>query len=275
MPHRLEIALKSDLPDAEGEGLRQKAKDYFGLHLETVRNVSIVTLDADLSEDQLGRIREEIFTNPVIQVSSYDPLPIDFDWTIWVGFRPGVRDNPGATAVEAVEDLLGIHFGKDDAVYTSQRYCILGDGLSIEAMDRLAGELLANDIIQQWKIFERADWDPAVGIGWIIPRVILNHTPTVSAITVASDEALRKAQEQRPDLICLDIMLPGLDGYSTLMKLRGDPRTKDIPVFIVSGESGDIHRDISRTFGAVEFISKPFDIKEILQKAAKILENHD
>ncbi|CAB5100361.1 Phosphoribosylformylglycinamidine synthase, PurS subunit (EC / Phosphoribosylformylglycinamidine synthase, synthetase subunit (EC [Olavius algarvensis associated proteobacterium Delta 3] len=197
MPHRLEIALKSDLPDAEGEGLRQKAKDYFGLHLETVRTVSIVTLDADLSEDQLGRIREEIFTNPVIQVSSYDPLPIDFDWTIWVGFRPGVRDNPGATAVEAVEDLLGIHFGKDDAVYTSQRYCILGDGLSIEAMDRLAGELLANDIIQQWKIFERADWDPAVGIGWIIPRVILNHTPTVSAITVASDEALRKVSDER------------------------------------------------------------------------------
>ena len=89
------------------------------------------------------------------------------------------------------------------------------------------------------------------------------------------DEALRKAQEQRPDLICLDIMLPGLDGYSTLMKLRGDPRTKDIPVFIISGESGDIHRDISRTFGAVEFISKPFDIKEILQKAAKILESRD
>jgi twitching motility two-component system response regulator PilH len=89
------------------------------------------------------------------------------------------------------------------------------------------------------------------------------------------EEALRKAQEERPDLICLDIMLPGLDGYSILMKLRGDPRTKDTPVFIVSGESVDIHRDISRTFGAVEFIGKPFDIKEILQKAANILESRD
>jgi len=197
MPHRLEIALKSDLLDAEGEGLRQKAKDYFDLHLDTVRTVSIITIDADLSEEQLGQIRQDIFTNPVIQVSSYDPLPIEFDWTIWVGYRPGVRDNPGATAVEAVEDLLGVRFGKDDAIYTSKRFCIKGGDLSAEAMDQVAGELLANDIIQQWKIFSAADWDPNVGIGWIIPKVILNHTPTVSTITVASDKALQQVSDER------------------------------------------------------------------------------
>ena len=45
------------------------------------------------------------------QVSSLDPLDMEFDWTIWVGYRPGVRDNPGSTAVEAVEDILGIRFG--------------------------------------------------------------------------------------------------------------------------------------------------------------------
>jgi len=197
MPHRLEIAIKSDLLDAEGEGLRQKAKDYFGLHLDAVRTVSVVTVDADLSNDQLGRIQEDIFTNPITQVSSYAPLPIDFDWIIWVGFRPGVRDNPGATAVEAVEDLLGIQFGKDEAIYTSKRYCIRGDTLTAEAMDRVAGELLANDIIQQWKIFSKSDWDPQAGIGWIIPKVILDHTPTVSTITVSSDEALQKVSDER------------------------------------------------------------------------------
>jgi hypothetical protein len=49
----------------------------------------------------LKRIRTEIVTNPVTQVSSLQPLDVDFDWIIWVGFRPGVRDNPGATALEA------------------------------------------------------------------------------------------------------------------------------------------------------------------------------
>ena len=160
MPHRLEIVLRSELVDAEGEGIRHKARDYFGIELEQVRTINILTIDADLSDEQLHAIQDEIFTNPVTQVSSYDPLAIDFDWIIWVGFRPGVRDNPGSTAVEAIEDLLGIQLGKDEAVYTSKRYCLKSKHLTADDVDRIAGELLANDIIQQWKIFSVEDWDP-------------------------------------------------------------------------------------------------------------------
>ena len=108
MPYRLEVTLKSDLFDAEGETLRRKAWDYFGIRLDTVRTVAVVTIDADLTPKQLETIRREVFTNPVTQVSSFDPLPVAFDWTVWIGFRPGVRDNPGSTGVEAVEDILGI-----------------------------------------------------------------------------------------------------------------------------------------------------------------------
>ena len=150
MPHRLEIALKENLFDAEGEGIRRKAKDYFGLEMDRVRTIDIVTIDAALSEKQLQAIRTEIFTNPVTHISSYDSLDIEFDWTIWVGFRPGVRDNPGSTAVEAIEDLLDIKLREDQAVYTSKRYCIKGSGLSADDMDKITGELLANNIIQQW-----------------------------------------------------------------------------------------------------------------------------
>ena len=100
MPHRLEVALKSDLFDAEGDGIRQKAQDYFDIHLEHVRSIQVLTIDAELSESQLNSLKEDIFTNPVTQISSFKPLPIDFDWSIWVGFRPGVRDNPGSTAEE-------------------------------------------------------------------------------------------------------------------------------------------------------------------------------
>jgi phosphoribosylformylglycinamidine synthase len=106
MPARLEIALKDHLVDAEGEGIRQKANQYFGINLSRVRVVHVVTIDADLSAEQLETIQGDIFTNPVTQISAYEPLDINFDWTIWVGYRPGVRDNPGSTAVEAVEDLL-------------------------------------------------------------------------------------------------------------------------------------------------------------------------
>ena len=197
MPHRLEIALKENLVDAEGQGICQKARDYFGIELDSVRTIHVVTFDADLSEDQLRAVQVDIFTNPVTQISSYDPLDIEFDWTIWVGFRPGVRDNPGSTAIEAVEDLTATKFDAGQSIYTSRRYCIKGRDLTAADMDKIAGELLANNIIQQWQILSAQQWDPAEGIGFIIPRVILDHVPTVSTIPVESDHELEKISDER------------------------------------------------------------------------------
>ncbi|HIJ54772.1 MAG TPA: phosphoribosylformylglycinamidine synthase, partial [Deltaproteobacteria bacterium] len=197
MPYRLEITLRPELPDAEGEAVRQKAKDYFGLSMDSVRVIHILTLDAEFTVEQLEMIRTEIFTNPVIQISSYNPLPLEFDWTIWVGYRPGVKDNPGSTAVEAIEDVLRVQFTPDHAVYTSKRYCLQGTGLTADQADQIAGELLANGIIQQWKIFPKNSWDPETGVGFIIPKVRLDHTPTVAAIPIASDEALMEISDQR------------------------------------------------------------------------------
>ncbi|MGD9013265.1 MAG: AIR synthase-related protein [Desulfobacterales bacterium] len=197
MPARLEIALKDGLFDAEGEGIRRKAADYFQITLSRVRSVHILTIDADLNPEQLKQIQSDIFTNPVTQISSFEPLAVPFDWTIWVGYRPGVRDNAGATAVEAIEDLLGITFADDAAVYTSRRYCIQGSGLAEDDLNQVAGELLANDIIQQWKIIARSDWDPENGIGIIMPKVQLDHIPTVGTIPIDSDETLARISAER------------------------------------------------------------------------------
>ncbi|MBU0994759.1 MAG: phosphoribosylformylglycinamidine synthase [Proteobacteria bacterium] len=197
MISRLEITLKKELADAEGRTLLHRAQDYFGMALDDVRTVNIITIEAALTKDQLAIIQSDVFSNPVTQISSYDPLPVDFDWCIWVGYRPGVRDNPGSTAVEAIEDILGIRFGKGDAVYTSKRYCIKATGFSAAEMNRIAGELVANDIIQQWKIYDRKDWQPKEGTGFICPKVVLNHTPTVLPVTIESDDALKKISDER------------------------------------------------------------------------------
>ncbi len=196
MPHRLEITLKPDLTDAEGEAIRRKAKDYFNIALDSVRTVHILTIDADLSAEQLTTLQHEIFTNPVTQISSFAPLELDFDHILWVGFRPGVKDNPGATAVEAIEDLLKIRFRAGEAIYTSKRYALKG-AISRESADKIASELLANDIIQQWKRFSKSDWNPNTGIGFIIPKVMLNHEPTVTTISIDSDESLKKISDVR------------------------------------------------------------------------------
>jgi len=197
MPSRIEIAFKPEWFDSEGESLKRKAKSYFNIEIDTVRTVNVLTIDASLSVEQLQRIQTEIFVNPVTRFASLEPLDMDADWIIWVGFRPGVRDNAGATAVEAIEDLLGPCFAEGEAVYTSKRYCLKGADLSEEKTRLIAGQLLANDIIQQWQVFSAGQWDPAQGIGYPIPKVRLNHVPTVSALAIDSDATLMRLSDER------------------------------------------------------------------------------
>jgi phosphoribosylformylglycinamidine synthase len=197
MESRLEITLKEDLLDAEGLKLQKNAKKYFGIELESVRTVHILTFDSSLTKEELEIVRVNAFTNPVIQISSFDPLDIDFDYCLWIGFRPGVKDNAGSTAIEAIEDILSIDVPENDGVYTSKRYCIKSKDLTVEQADILSSELLANDIIQQWKIFKRCDWDTNQGVGIILPKVDLNHKPTVQTVTVESDQALLSISDER------------------------------------------------------------------------------
>ncbi len=197
MPYRLEITSRSDLTDPEGRGIRRKARDYFGIEIEDVRTIRVVTIDAALSAAALETVRTELFTNPVTQISSFEPLQTPFDFTLWIGYRPGVKDNPGATALEAMADILGPCFTPGDAVYTSKRYCLTGKNLSRTQVETLAAELLANDIIQQWRVIGREEWNAEEGIGIVIPKVMLDHTPTVAAVPIDSDMTLRKISDER------------------------------------------------------------------------------
>ena len=221
MPHRLEITLRPDLLDAEGEGVRRKARDYFGISMDSVRTVHVVTMDVDLNAEQLEALQSEVFTNPVTQISSYAPLDLPFDWCVWVGCRPGVRDNPGATAVEAMEDLLGVRLGPGEGVFTSKRYCIGGRNLTSADMNQVAAELLANDIIQQWRIFSAQDWQRETGIGFILPKVMLNHTPTVTTIAIESDAALQAVSDQR-NLALNPADIPTIRGYFLDERVRSE-----------------------------------------------------
>jgi phosphoribosylformylglycinamidine synthase len=193
----IEIALKQSLGDAEASSLVKKADSYFKIHIESARTIHMLTIDSDLKTQDLERIRQEIFTNPVTQVSSLSPLKIDFHWCIWIGLRPGVKDNPGATAMEAVEDLLGRSFGPDEGIYTSKRYCLSGESLTRSQVETLAKELLSNPIIQQFKIFSKSDWHPETGANVKPARVILDHTPCFDFIDIDSDQTLAKISDQR------------------------------------------------------------------------------
>jgi len=196
MPARLEIRLKNNLLDSEGMNIKRKAHDYFGLDVGDIRVIRVLTIDADLDEKKLDQIRTKIFTNPVTEESSFTPLKKNFDWLIWVGFKPGVRDSAGSTAVEAIEDLLSINFNKNESVYTSKIYQISGN-LNKNGVEIIANNILANDIIQQWKIYNGNAWNSKKGIGINIPRVKIDKKPFIKNFSIVSDNALKDISLKR------------------------------------------------------------------------------
>jgi phosphoribosylformylglycinamidine synthase subunit PurSL len=197
MAVRLEIGWRPELIDAEGEALRRKAREYFGLTLDRVQVLHLLMLDLELPLDELEAIRTEVFTNPVTQVSSYRALARDFDWALWVGLRPGVRDNAGAMAHEAIEAFLGRPLPPDAAVYTSKLYLLSRPDLNQDQVVRLARGLLANDLIQEFRLFFSGEWDPDHGVGLILPRVHLAHQPQVTVFPLDSLETLRCLSTER------------------------------------------------------------------------------
>ena len=130
MAVRLEIGWHPDLTDAEGEGVRRQAREYFGLDLTAVRVLRVLMLDLDLPPGTLEAIRTEIFTHPTTQISGFAPLAQDFQWAIWVGFKPGVRDTAGAVAREAIAAYLGRPLPPGAAVYTSKLLLFTGEDLT-------------------------------------------------------------------------------------------------------------------------------------------------
>lgn len=76
---------------------------------------------------------------------------------------------------------------------------------------------------------------------------------------------------QLPDLIILDVMMPGEDGYHICRSLRDDPQTQHIPVIIITAHAEDIYKRISQDLGAAQHITKPFHPLELVEKINALL----
>jgi two-component system phosphate regulon response regulator PhoB len=79
-------------------------------------------------------------------------------------------------------------------------------------------------------------------------------------------EGLRKAQTLLPDLILLDVMLPGLSGFDVCRELRAGDRTREIPIIIISAKAEETDQVVGFSLGADDYVTKPFHIKVLLQR---------
>src|SRR6187551_3686324 len=92
-------------------------------------------------------------------------------------------------------------------------------------------------------------------------------------VSTAADGAagLRKAREDPPALIILDLMLPKMPGLEVCKVLKHDPATKHIPIIMLTAKAEEIDRIVGLEFGADDYVTKPFSPREILLRIKAIL----
>jgi chemosensory pili system protein ChpA (sensor histidine kinase/response regulator) len=77
-------------------------------------------------------------------------------------------------------------------------------------------------------------------------------------------EAVSLLQEQRPDVMLLDIEMPRMDGFEVLRQVRHDDRLHDLPIVMISSRTGTKHQDRAAQLGVNRFLGKPFQESELL-----------
>ena len=91
----------------------------------------------------------------------------------------------------------------------------------------------------------------------------------VTALT--GEEALKRCEVERPSLVLLDIMLPGIDGLEVCRRLKGDRMTSNIPIIMLTARGDEVDKILGLELGADDYIVKPFDAKEVTARIKAVL----
>ena len=207
MAHRIEIALRDGIRDPRGERIRREIEHFLRLPVDEIRTIDVYTVDASLTDDELRTAASEPFCDQVIQAWSIDaPAARDFDYLVEVGFRPGVTDNVGRTAREAIQYITGRDFSAGEAVYTSVQYLLKG-ALTRQQVDQIATELLCNTLIQRYSVYSADEFAALGGVPVFIPKVTGETRAEVREIDLeVSDEELLRISKAGVLALTLDEM---------------------------------------------------------------------
>jgi len=92
---------------------------------------------------------------------------------------------------------------------------------------------------------------------------------------VSGEYALEIANNEKVDLILLDIMMPNMDGYEVCRRLKSDDKTKDIPIIFITAKADEDSIEKAYDMGGTDYVTKPFRPKELLSRVKKELKYHD
>ncbi len=104
--------------------------------------------------------------------------------------------------------------------------------------------------------------------------VMLENAGFQTTAAYNGDEGLKKALDFSPDVILLDIMMPGLDGIGVCRVLRSMEETKNIPIIMVTAKTGLSDKLLGYITGANRYIVKPFDLEHLLMEIEIAMQQH-
>jgi len=84
-------------------------------------------------------------------------------------------------------------------------------------------------------------------------------------------EALARVRATPPDLIVLDLMLPGMDGLEVCRRVRADPATSALPIIMLTAKADEVDRVVGLEIGADDYLAKPFSTKELVARVRAVL----
>jgi DNA-binding response OmpR family regulator len=92
-----------------------------------------------------------------------------------------------------------------------------------------------------------------------------------AAVMLSGAGVLARVRESPPDLLLLDVMLPGLDGRDICRALRSDPRTQAVPVIMITARAEEAERVSGLELGADDYVTKPFSPREVVARVRAVL----
>jgi twitching motility two-component system response regulator PilH len=113
--------------------------------------------------------------------------------------------------------------------------------------------------------------DDSATIVALLSRMLRQNGYTVLEAEDA-EKGLEIARSQSPELIFLDIVLPGMDGFAALRQLRRDPLTRDVPIIMISGNEQATEQFYVHRIGADDFMKKPFARAEVFARIERLLD---
>jgi CheY-like chemotaxis protein len=103
-------------------------------------------------------------------------------------------------------------------------------------------------------------------------EIVLRGAGRELLFAASGEEGLAAAQRSRPDLLLLDLMMPGeIDGYEVARRLKADPATAGCTILVMSAKAREQDRAEAFAAGADDYLIKPFDILELKQRVEKLL----